>query len=336
MLYWSLWASCNALRGGTDASQYKDYVLILLFIKYVSDKYAGQPFAPITIPEGASFSDMVALKGKPDIGDQINKKIVGQLANANKLSDMPDFNDATKLGTGKEMVDRLTHLIASFEDKRLDNLPRYIDGQTPEDVQDVAGHLQGGIPAADVDGLQRYWDGCPQLRTALFRHNRTGYVDLAIEKAAIKPTIYGHPEFAAFLAEMNDHFDRWRKARMESLKALKAGCHPKEVIAELSEDLLKQFHDKSLIDAYDIYQHLLDYWAETMQDDCYLIAADGWKAETYRVLAKNAKGKEVDKGWACDLVPKPLICRPVLCQRTGRDRPSCRETGSSHCQTGRT
>jgi len=84
-LYSSLRAGCDELRHGMDASQYKDYVLVLLFIKYVSDKYAGQPFAPITIPEGASFKDMVALKGKSDIGDQINKKIIGPLANANKL-----------------------------------------------------------------------------------------------------------------------------------------------------------------------------------------------------------------------------------------------------------
>jgi type I restriction enzyme M protein len=119
-LYSSLWQSCDELRGGMDASQYKDYVLVLLFIKYVSDKYAGQPFAPITIPDGASFKDMVALKGKSDIGDQINKKIVGPLANANKLSDLPDFNDANKLGSGKEMVDRLTNLIAIFENKALD------------------------------------------------------------------------------------------------------------------------------------------------------------------------------------------------------------------------
>jgi type I restriction enzyme M protein len=81
----------------------KDYVLVL-FIKYVSDKYAGVPYAPITIPAGASFKDMVALKGKSDIGDQINKKTIDPLAKANKLSDMPDFNDATKLGSLKEMV----------------------------------------------------------------------------------------------------------------------------------------------------------------------------------------------------------------------------------------
>ncbi|MCO6426612.1 type I restriction-modification system subunit M N-terminal domain-containing protein, partial [Nitrosomonas communis] len=92
-LYSSLWSSCDELRGGMDASQYKDYVLVMLFIKYVSDKYAGQPFAPIIIPP---------------------------LANANKLSSMPNFNDPEKLGSGKNMVDGLSNLIAIFENKALD------------------------------------------------------------------------------------------------------------------------------------------------------------------------------------------------------------------------
>jgi len=127
-LYSSLWSSCDELRGGMDASQYKDYVLVLLFIKYISDKYAGVHYAPITIPDGASFKDMVALKGKSDIGDQINKKIIAPLVNANKLADMPDFNDANKLGTGKDMVDRLTNLIAIFENKSLDFSKNRADG----------------------------------------------------------------------------------------------------------------------------------------------------------------------------------------------------------------
>ena len=99
-LYSSLWQSCHELRGAMDASQYKDYVLVLLFIKYVSDKYAGQPYGPITIPEGTGFKDMVALKGQLDIGDQINKAIIAPLGNANKLSEFPDFNDATWKGWG--------------------------------------------------------------------------------------------------------------------------------------------------------------------------------------------------------------------------------------------
>src|SRR4051812_42992091 len=111
-----------------DASQYKDYVLVLLFVKYVSDRFAGQPFAAITVPEGASFADMIAHKGKSDIGDQINKKILGPLARANRLADMPDFDDVTKLGSGKEKVDRLTNLVAIFENPALDFSKNRADG----------------------------------------------------------------------------------------------------------------------------------------------------------------------------------------------------------------
>lgn len=637
-LYTSLWASCDELRGGMDASQYKDYVLVLLFIKYISDKYAGQRYAPIMIPDGASFRDMVALKGKSDIGDQINKKIIAPLTKANKLSDFPDFNDVAKLGSGKEMVDRLTNLIAIFENPALDfsknradgddilgdayeylmrhfatesgkskgqfytpaevsrvmaqllgvreaktgpattaydptcgsaslllkvadearteltlygqekdattsglarmnmilhnnpgaaimqgntladpkftegkalktfdyvvanppfsdkrwsngldpandpfdrfkgfgvppdkqgdyayllhilrslkssgkgacilphgvlfrgnaeadirrnlvrkgylkaiiglppnlfygtgipacivvldkqdaqsrkgifmidasrgfmkdgpknrlrdqdihrivdvfrkqadvpryarmvgfdeiekndynlNLPRYIDSSEPEDLQDIEAHLKGGIPERDIDALAPYWSVCPNLKSALFSSTpqlppplagegrgggsrpatRPGYLHLAVEKSAIKSTIYTHPKFAAFIATMNAHFTSWRTKAAAKLKALQSGFHPKELIAELSEDLLAHYQNKPLIDAYDVYQHLLDYWAQTMQDDCYLIAADGWRATTYRVLetkkGKDGKpGKTVDKGWACDLAPKPLI-----------------------------
>jgi type I restriction enzyme M protein len=612
-LYGSLWSSCDELRGGMDASQYKDYVLVMLFIKYVSDKFAGVPYAAITVPKGASFKDMVSLKGKPTIGDDINKKIIGPLANANKLSDMPDFNDATKLGTGKEMVDRLTNLIGIFENKALDfsknradgddilgdayeylmrhfatesgkskgqfytpaevsrimakvigirdaktsnmttvydptcgsgslllkigdeasakvtlygqekdaatsglarmnmilhnnptalvvqgntladpkfldggvlktfdyvvanppfsdkrwstgivphedpherfnpfgtppakqgdyayllhivrslkstgkgacilphgilfrsnaeadirralvrkgyikgiiglpanlfygtgipacivvidkedaharkgifmvdasqgfskdgpknrlraqdihkivdafnkrldiakysrmvsveevekndfnlNLPRYIDSQEPEDLQDIEGHLKGGIPLADIDALQRYWDICPKLRATLFKPNRKGYVDLAVDKSAIKTTIYTHPQFVAFTTSMNAHFAVWRDHHAQTLRSLKPGFNAKEVIHILSEDLLGHYAGKPLMDAYAVYQHAMDYWDSAMQDDCYLIAADGWKAETSRIIERDKKGKERDKGWACDLVPKSLI-----------------------------
>src|SRR5206468_3991797 len=126
--------------------------------------------------------------------------------------------------------------LAEIEKKECNlNLPRYIDSQTPEDLQDIAGHLQGGIPDADIDALQRYWDICPKLRSVLFKKRRHGYLDLAVEKAAIKPAIYEHPEFTAFIAGMNAHFNAWRKKSAVALKALKVGCHPKEVIGELSE-----------------------------------------------------------------------------------------------------
>jgi type I restriction enzyme M protein len=114
-LYSSLWSSCNELRGGMDASQYKDHVLTLLFMKYVSDKYAGDPHGMIVVPEGGSFQDMVKLKGDKEIGDRINK-IIGALAAENDLKgviNVADFNDEDRLG--KEMVDRLSNLVAIFD-----------------------------------------------------------------------------------------------------------------------------------------------------------------------------------------------------------------------------
>lgn len=612
-LYSSLWAGCDELRGGMDASQYKDYVLVLLFIKYISDKYAGVRFAPIEIPEGASFKDMVALKGKPDIGDQINKKIIAPLMNANKLSDMPDFNDPNKLGSGKEMVERLTNLIAIFENPALDfsknradgddilgdayeflmmnfavesgkskgqfytpaevsrviaqiigircskvtndttvydptcgsgslllkvadeanaditlygqekdaataglsymnmvlhnystaiikqgntlvdpkfkdeealktfdyvvanppfsdkrwstgldplndpyerfkdygvppakqgdyayllhivrslkshgkgacilphgvlfrgnaegeirrnlirtgyikgiiglpanlfygtgipaciividkadtdkrqgifmidassgfmkngnknrlraqdlhkivdvfskqmeipkysrlvsfadierneynlNIPRYIDSQQVEDIQDIDAHLHGGIPAVDIEALNPYWEVYPQLKQALFKHNRAGYFDLAIAKDAIKSTIFTHPDFIGFSYDMNQLFAQWRDRGHVKLMALQKGLHPKQWIHELAEDLLNHYADIPLIDKYHVYQHLMDYWTETMQDDCYLIAADGWQATPSRIIEKDKKGKEKDKGWNCDLIPKSMV-----------------------------
>src|ERR1700682_5883179 len=116
-LYSSLWRSCDELRGGMDASQYKDYVLTLLFMKYVSDKYADKIDALIEVPEGGGFAAMVTLKNDKEIGDGINK-IIGKFAEANELKgviDVADFNDEDKLGRGKEMVDRLTKLVGIFQ-----------------------------------------------------------------------------------------------------------------------------------------------------------------------------------------------------------------------------
>ncbi|MFJ5882919.1 type I restriction-modification system subunit M [Kitasatospora cineracea] len=117
-LYSSLWRSCDELRGGMDASQYKDYILTLLFVKYVTDKHASDPYSPIEVPPGGSFNDLVALKGDKEIGDKMNK-IIGTLAKANgleKVIDLADFNDEEKLGKGKEMQDRLSKLVTIFAD----------------------------------------------------------------------------------------------------------------------------------------------------------------------------------------------------------------------------
>jgi type I restriction enzyme M protein len=622
-LYSSIWASCDELRGGMDASQYKDYVLFMLFIKYISDKYGdSQDFAPpVVIPPGAGFDDMIKLKGKPDIGDRINTQIIQPLIDANDRlgrSEFPDFNDPKKLGEGQEMVDRLTNLIAIFEDPALDfsrnraehddilgdayeylmrhfatesgkskgqfytpsevsrviaevigispanarasttaydptcgsgslllkvaaqagthitlegqekdsptaglarmnmilhdfptaniqagntlaspkfrdgeqlrtydyvvanppfsdkkwsnglkpesdpfqrfawgvppakqgdyayllhiirsmkstgkaacilphgvlfrgnaeatirwqlvqsgilkgiiglpanlfygtgipaciivldkenaaarkgvfmidaskgfikdgaknrlreqdihrivdtftrqvdvpryarivpfdeiagpkndynlNLPRYIDSSEPEDLQDIDGHLRGGIPERDLDALDAYWQVLPSVRAALFEPLRPGYVRLKLPLAEVRPAILGHAEFNDFNRAVTTIFADWRTVAVTQLAAFDKDGHPKALIERLAEDLLAAFRRAPLLDAYDVYQHLMDYWAETMQDDAYLIAAEGWVARTQRIIevvkTGKKKGDKKDVGWSCDLVPKPLI-----------------------------
>lgn len=604
-LYSSLWKSCDELRGGMDASQYKDYVLVLLFIKYISDKYADVTYAPITIPKGSSFKDMVALKGKATIGDDINKKIIAPIAEANKLSEMPDFNNAEKLGSGPDMVKKLSNLIAIFENPALNfsknraegddiigdayeylmrhfatesgkskgqfytpaevsriiarvigiasttnktptvydptcgsgslllkvadetdknvkiygqemdnataalarmnmilhnnptsiierentlstplfkdgsqlktfdfvvanppfsfkswsngvkdpdefgrfenfgtppakngdyafllhiirslkttgkgacilphgvlfrgnaeaeirtniirrgyikgiiglpanlfygtgipaciivldkenadnrkgifmidaskgfvkdgnknrlraqdihkivdvfnkqleipkysrmvsvveieknefnlNIPRYIDSQEAEDIQDIEAHLKGDIPTHDIEDLQNYWSVYPTLKTSLFGESkRKGYSTLKIAQEEIRHTIFSHPEFTKYAKTMEATFATWKEKNTVFLKKLTVGVKPKEIIYGVSEDILAAFSKTNLIDKYDIYQHLMAYWAETMQDDMYLIAVDGWKAELAAVEGKKGEME-------CELVPKNLV-----------------------------
>ena len=613
-LYSSLWASCNELRGGMDASQYKDYVLVMLFIKYISDKWGGQLYSPITIPPGASFADMVKMKGNPNIGELINTQILAPLEEVNRLSDFPDFNDVTKLGSGKEMVDRLSNLIAIFENPALDfsknksqdddilgdayeflmrhfaqesgkskgqfytpaevsrtmaaiigineadtnsditvydptcgsgslllrvgsetdktvtlygqekeattaglarmnmilhnnptaeikqgntlsnplfqengnlktfdyvvanppfsdkrwsaglslpddepynrfkdygtppskngdyayllhiirslkrngkgaiilphgvlfrgnaesvirrsiikkgfikgiiglpanlfygtgipaaiividkenaanrkglfminasegfikdgnknrlreqdirkitdvfnaqeeiagysrmvsvaeieeneynlNIPRYIESQETEDIQDIEAHLKGGIPTVDIDALSKFWKIFPTLRKSLFNNLSDKHSELTIEQAEIRDTIFSHPEFISFIEEMDKLFVQWKTLHTAKLKKQGIGLKPKELIVEIGEDLLHTYQNKPLVNEYDIYQHLMSYWYETMQDDLYIVSVDGWEAKTYRIEVENARKKIVDKGWTCDLVPKQLV-----------------------------
>ena len=214
------------------------------------------------------------------------------------------------------------------------NLPRYIDSTEPEDLQDIDGHLRGGIPERDLDALDAYWKVLPSMRTDLFESaGRPGYTRLNLSLAEVKPAILGHAEFAAFQETATKRFANWRKATTPRLTRFGKDGHPKELIETIAEALLATFRQASLLDAYDIYQHLMDYWAETLQDDAYLIAADGWvegaqPREIVRVKDKNnklvwpephdyLKGKRRFKS---DLVPAPvLIARYFIAERDAID-----------------
>src|SRR5579859_2548489 len=223
-LYSSLWESCDELRGGMDASQYKDYILVLLFVKYVSDKYAGQPNALIEVPEGGSFADMVALKGDKEIGDKINK-IIAKLAEANELKgviDVADFNDPDKLGKGKEMQDRLSNLVAIFDNPALNFRKNRAEGDdilgdayeylmrhfatesgkskgqfyTPSEVSRVIAKVLGINKARNRNESQTIYDPTCGSGSLLLK---------AADEALIPMTIYGQEmdNATAALAKMN-------------------------------------------------------------------------------------------------------------------------------------
>ena len=184
------------------------------------------------------------------------------------------------------------------------NIPRYIDGQEEEDLQDIEAHLLGGIPVRDVEDLAAYWCVCPSLKDALFKPDeRAGYFTLRVEKTKIKSTIFENTEFIEYSKKVETTFKDWQNQVLSLLNNLQIGFKPKELIVILSEKLLSSFDENALIEKYDVYQKIMDYWFETMQDDAYLISTNGWKAEIN--ATKNSKGKE--NGWTCGLIPKMVI-----------------------------
>lgn len=202
------------------------------------------------------------------------------------------------------------------------NIPRYIETMDTEIMQDIEAHLKGGLPVHDVDQLQHYWDACPNLRDALFMPHpeRKGYLALRCAKEDIRTIIKQHPGFISQEINYNAHFQQWQKQVSPTLYQLNIGNKPKELIQYLGNTILENFnHDTFLVDAYDVYEQLLTYWNETMQDDCYLIAANGWKAEVYTpqpAAKKNKDGTQKiskEKKAAtpddimCDLLPVSIV-----------------------------
>jgi type I restriction enzyme M protein len=192
------------------------------------------------------------------------------------------------------------------------NIPRYIDTQEEEDIQDLNAHLNGGIPQKDIDALEEYWTVYPNLRKELFSPLREGYSKLNVEKAAIKSSIYEHADFTAYNAKLDAIFKEFVEHNHARLNGIDSNTKPKAFIKTVSEDLLERYANRPLMVRYDVYQHLLDYWAETLKDDVYLIVEEGWKATVKRIIEKNKKGKETDKGWTCDLIPKDLVIQKYL------------------------
>jgi type I restriction enzyme M protein len=212
------------------------------------------------------------------------------------------------------------------------NIPRYIDSAEAEDRHDLYAHLNGGIPKRDVDALEPYWSVLPGLREALFSsismaggrpagdNGQPGYLAAKVETREVKPTVLNHPAFRAFAERVNGVIDAWQTAHRPALHGLQPGAKPRDLIHGLSEDLLQRFADLPLLDRYAVYQRLMDYWADRMQDDVHLITADGWiEAARPRGVIENKErkikeepdltvgsGRKVKK-YKLDMIPPALV-----------------------------
>ena len=197
------------------------------------------------------------------------------------------------------------------------NIPRYIDSSEPEDLHDLDAHLNGGIPDRDIDALDAYWTIFPSLRQALFESNgRAGYSETRVETRQVKDTVLDHGEFKSYAERVTAIVNAWCETQERLLWGLDVNARPRTVIDTLSEDLLARFVDLPLLSAYDVYQRLMGYWDDVMQDDIYLIAADGWieAAQPRGIIEdKEKKIKETPdliikrKKYKMDLVPPALI-----------------------------
>ena len=205
------------------------------------------------------------------------------------------------------------------------NIPRYIDSSTPEDLQDINAHLHGGIPAVDIDSMEKYWSVFPKLKEKLFSSMREGYYKLNISKEDVRNTIYADEEFSAYADKIDTAFDEWINEVDNGLHNIDEFVEIKKYIVELSEILIEKYADIELVDKYDVYQVLLSYWHETMADDVFVLVQDGYEAgrqteDIYEITEdkKTKKEKKKYKGWEGKLIPKAIIEKVYFAEERAR------------------
>ena len=195
------------------------------------------------------------------------------------------------------------------------NITRYIDSTDPEDIQDIYAHIHGGIPAVDIDSLSKYWNVFPSLKAELLTAISEKYYSLNVEHENIRQTIYKNAEFSEYGEKLDEAFAAWKAKEYPALSSLDEDVSARELIVSLAEDILAEFEHLTLIDKYDVYQVLLAYWNEVMNDDVSLIISesDGYanaratdNIEEEITQGKN-KGEMKVTGWEGRLIPKAIV-----------------------------
>ena len=207
-------------------------------------------------------------------------------------------------------IPKFSKLVSLEEIKNNDfnlNLPRYIDTSTKEDIQDINAHLNGGIPEQDLNELDNYWKVFSNLRKELLSSASVDqYFNLNVDKQDIPNLIKNNEEFKDYKQSVLGVFNSWKDFSKNTLSSITKGDNPKDIIKTISQDLLAKFSIVKLVDKYNVYQILMQYYQDILQDDLYMIAQNGYKADLQEVIVK---GKVKKDEWKSDLLPKKIVIK---------------------------
>ena len=236
--------------------------------------------------------------------------------NKNRLREQ-DIKRIVDVWNGQQPVPHYARMVTWEEIEQNDfnlNIPRYVQPRDTEVQHDIDAHLHGGIPVHDVEALEAYWQVCLSLKSDLFAPRPDGRYDLATDKQQIAQAIAGNDSFVSQQQLFTQSLDQWRSVVEPEMKAIDRGCSPTQLISRWSESLLQTAKaDRSLADAYSIYDRLMNYWAETMQDDCYMVSNDGWTLPSD--LAPEKKSG-IYSDITCDLLPVSVLLQAYFSAET--------------------
>ena len=230
--------------------------------------------------------------------------------NKNKLREQ-DIKKITDTYLGRIEQEKYSKIVTIEEIEKEEynlNIPRYIDSCEKETIQDIKAHLLGGIPEIDIEKLSKYWNVAPNLKDELFKENeKIGYLDLAIDKEKINETISNSKEFKEYFGELTEKVIKWETKNKDKLYKVNNRTRVKKLIEELSNSMLKIFKDDKLIDKYEAYEFLMEYYNNTLKDDLYLIVENGWIPKLVYGQDKNGKIKKNE--FESDLLPKDIVIK---------------------------
>lgn len=190
------------------------------------------------------------------------------------------------------------------------NIPRYVDSSEAAEQYDIYATMFGGIPNAEIDALQKYWEALPSLRSDLFLpHKDKPYSALKVEdvKAAIEHNTDVKSLNTQFAEAFNGFADMLHQKLIDNVMTV----HELQAQDEIASDIFHRLNHIPLVDRYAVYQALADNW-QAIISDIETIQEEGFDAvrvvETaYKLVKKDNEDVEVPDGLTGHIIPFCLV-----------------------------